>query len=158
MRRFARSAVPRGAPRVRAKVARAPPSGFDAHMKRRASQSPARPGLRIRVVFGSDGMLGPGKAELLARIRETGSIAAAGRAMGMSYKRAWLLVETLNATFAGPLVESSRGGAGHGGAALTETGAEVLAIYRRLQEKAEAATEPETGALRSLLSDMSDAT
>jgi molybdate transport system regulatory protein len=56
-----------------------------------------RPSLRIRIVFGEDAMLGPGKADLLERIRETGSIAAAGRTMSMSYKRAWMLVEEMNA-------------------------------------------------------------
>ena len=68
------------------------------------------PRLRLRVVFGDGAMIGPGKADLLERIRETGSISAAGRAMGMSYKRAWMLVETLNALFRDPLVESIRGG------------------------------------------------
>jgi len=69
---------------------------------------PAR--LRVRIVFGPDEMIGPGKAELLERIAATGSIAAAGRRMGMSYKRAWSLVETLNALFREPLVRSTRGG------------------------------------------------
>ncbi len=60
------------------------------------------PRFRIRLVFGPDEMMGPGKAELLERIQRTGSIAAAGREMGMSYKRAWQLVETLNAMFRSP--------------------------------------------------------
>ncbi|WP_244530510.1 winged helix-turn-helix domain-containing protein [Salaquimonas pukyongi] len=80
-------------------------------------------------------MLGPGKADLLELIGETGSIAAAGRAMGMSYKRAWMLVETMNAIFATPLVTSSRGGSAGGGAALTEAGREVLSLFRALEEK-----------------------
>jgi molybdate transport system regulatory protein len=78
--------------------------------------------LRIRLVFDDGAMLGPGKADLLELIRETGSIAAAARRMGMSYKRAWLLVETLNASFRETLVESARGGRGHGGARLTGKG------------------------------------
>jgi molybdate transport system regulatory protein len=101
-------------------------------------------------------MLGPGKADLLERIRDTGSIAAAGRAMGMSYKRAWMLVETMNALFAAPLVESQRGGAGFGGAALTETGAQVLALWRRLEAKAAEAAMEETAALEAMLADMSE--
>ena len=74
--------------------------------------------LRLRILF-DDAMLGPGKAELLGRIAETGSIAAAGRQMDMSYKRAWMLVEELNAAFQAPLVTSTRGGPGGGGARLT---------------------------------------
>jgi molybdate transport system regulatory protein len=98
--------------------------------------SPAREdtSLRLRIVFGDSAMLGPGKAELLERIRDTGSIAAAGRAMAMSYKRAWLLVEEMNQAFREPLVASSRGGAQGGGAALTEAGQAVLTHYRKLEE------------------------
>lgn len=102
----------------------------------RMSQTPSdsAPRLRLRILFGTDAMLGPGKADLLEHIRETGSIAAAGRAMSMSYKRAWSLVEEMNSTFRGPLVDSSRGGARGGGAHLTELGEEVLANYRALEE------------------------
>ncbi|MGH7156097.1 MAG: winged helix-turn-helix domain-containing protein, partial [Acetobacteraceae bacterium] len=73
---------------------------------------PDRLGLHLRVVLGGRVALGPGKAELLDGIAETGSIAAAGRRMGMSYKRAWLLVEEMNAMFADPLVNTAKGGAG----------------------------------------------
>ncbi len=76
--------------------------------------------------------LGPGKADLLERIRETGSIAAAGRRMRMSYKRAWQLVDELNGLFDVPLVAASQGGSGGGGASLTRRGADVLARYRRM--------------------------
>ena len=89
-------------------------------------------GLRIRVVFPSGTMIGPGKADLLEGIRDTGSIAAAGRRMRMSYKRAWQLVEELNRVFDTPLVEASKGGSGGGGAALTRAGADALARYRRM--------------------------
>ncbi|MFN3525711.1 MAG: winged helix-turn-helix domain-containing protein, partial [Paracoccus sp. (in: a-proteobacteria)] len=78
-----------------------------------------RTALRVRLVFGDDRILGPGKAELLERIDRSGSIAAAGREMGMSYKRAWQLIGTLNAMFREPLVESTRGGPSGGGAVLT---------------------------------------
>lgn len=81
-------------------------------------------------------MIGPGKAELLERIAATGTIAAAAREMGMSYKRAWLLIETLNAMFDLPVVESARGGPGKGGAALTERGQAVLAEYRAVEAAA----------------------
>lgn len=116
----------------------------------------ARNPLRLRLVFGREAMFGPGKAELLELIRETGSISAAGRRMDMSYKRAWMLVESLNATFRTPLVESSRGGAGGGGARLTATGEEVLERFRRLEEVVRQAGAREVGALAELLVDMSE--
>lgn len=122
-------------------------------MTRAPAKPPTPPGLRIRLVFDDGAMIGPGKADLLELIRETGSIAAAGRRLGMSYKRAWMLVETLNDTFAAPLVESHRGGAGFGGAALTETGEQALALYRKLQARAAQATAGEVGALRRLRRD-----
>lgn len=108
-------------------------------------------GVRLRLVFEPDVAFGPGKADLLENIAATGSIAAAGRRMGMSYKRAWMLAESLNATFHAPLVESSRGGAQGGGARLTEAGEKVLALYRRLEEKAAAAGLEEVEGLRALL-------
>ena len=101
---------------------------------------PAR--LRIRVVFDGFGMIGPGKADLLEGIDRCGSIAAAGREMGMSYKRAWELIGTLNAMFRAPLVARTRGGAGGGGAVLTDTGREVLALYRGIEADATAASAP----------------
>lgn len=100
-------------------------------------------------------MLGPGKADLLELIREAGSIAAAGRRMGMSYKRAWRLVETMNASFASPLVERARGGAGRGGAKLTDIGETVLARYRALQARAAKAAAADVAALTALRADVS---
>ena len=113
------------------------------------------PRLRLRILFGDSAMLGPGKAELLDHIAETGSIAAAGRAMSMSYKRAWGLVEEMNRAFRAPLVERNRGGTRGGGAKLTETGERVLAHYRRVERAAAAAGAEDIAALKSLLSDMS---
>jgi len=86
--------------------------------------------LRIRLAPGVD--LGPGKAELLEGILETGSISAAGRRMRMSYKRAWQLVDELNGLFDAPLVAASTGGSGGGGASLTRRGRDVLVRYRRM--------------------------
>jgi molybdate transport system regulatory protein len=111
--------------------------------------------LRLRLLFGDRLVFGPGKGELLARIGETGSIAAAGRTMGMSYKRAWALVEEMNAVFRAPLVLSARGGAGGGGATLTETGRDVLAAYQALLAAVDAAAAPEVARIAALLSDMS---
>ncbi len=107
--------------------------------------------LRLRLHFATPLMLGPGKADLLEGIRDTGSIAAAGRRMGMSYKRAWMLVEELNAAFAQPVVHSARGGAGGGGAQLTGTGAEVLRHFRAVEAAALAAGAEGIAALEALM-------
>ncbi|UIJ71460.1 winged helix-turn-helix domain-containing protein [Aurantimonas sp. HBX-1] len=120
------------------------------------NQLPDEPRLRLRIVFGPDEMMGPGKAELLEHIAATGSIAAAGRQMGMSYKRAWMLVETLNAMFHAPLVSSTRGGPGGGGAELTDTGRSVLRLYRDVAAKAATAGATELAALQAMLSDIPD--
>ncbi len=100
-------------------------------------------------------MLGPGKADLLEGIRETGSIAAAGRKMSMSYKRAWSLVEEMNHAFKEPLVASSRGGTKGGGAHLTEAGELVLAHYREIIALTTEACADRIDAIRELLIDMS---
>jgi molybdate transport system regulatory protein len=80
------------------------------------------PQLRLRVVQNRGIIIGPGRADLLELIQTQGSIAAAGRQMRMSYKRAWALVDAMNTTFAAPLVEAAKGGAGGGGARLTPLG------------------------------------
>jgi len=110
-----------------------------------------RPRLRIRIVFGAEEMLGPGKAELLERIDRCGSNAAAGREMGMSCKRAWELVGRMNAMFRDPVVASTRGGPGGGGAVLTEAGREILALYRDVEREATAAGTAGLQALRTRL-------
>ncbi|WP_346763314.1 winged helix-turn-helix domain-containing protein [Tabrizicola caldifontis] len=115
-----------------------------------------RPVLRIRIVFGDEEMIGPGKAELLERIDRCGSIAAAGREMSMSYKRAWQLIGTLNAMFREPLVDSTRGGPGGGGAVLTETGRRVLALYRAFEADAAAAGAARLNDMQALLRDIPD--
>ncbi|WP_347266740.1 LysR family transcriptional regulator [Paracoccus sp. (in: a-proteobacteria)] len=91
------------------------------------------PRLSLRLHFASGLTFGRGKADLLQAIDETGSISAAGRRLGMSYRRAWALVEEMNGHFAAQLVDSSRGGAGGGGAALSDAGRSVLADYRALE-------------------------
>ena len=107
--------------------------------------------IKLRLEYDAPLVMGPGKAELLARIDEAGSISAAGRAMGMSYKRAWSLVEEMNAAFARPVVDSSRGGRQGGGAVLTATGREVLARFRRLERLLETEGADEIAALAALL-------
>jgi molybdate transport system regulatory protein len=91
------------------------------------------PVARLRIILGDAIAIGPGKADLLEGIRDTGSIAASARRMGLSYKRAWLLVDTMNACFRRPVVEAAKGGKAGGGARLTPLGEEVLARYRRMQ-------------------------
>ncbi|MET0231682.1 MAG: LysR family transcriptional regulator [Rhodanobacteraceae bacterium] len=103
--------------------------------------------LRLRIAPGID--FGPGKADLLEGIRETGSISAAGRRMRMSYKRAWQLVDELNGVFDAPLVEAVKGGSGGGGAALTKLGASVLARYRRMHAACCAAVAKDAGFLQA---------
>jgi molybdate transport system regulatory protein len=128
-------------------------SGISAVMRSDRQRTP-EPTLRIRIVFGDDEMIGPGKADLLERIDRCGSIAAAGREMSMSYKRAWELIGTLNAMFRAPLVESTRGGPGGGGAVLTELGREVLALYRAFETEAAAGGAAPLMSLRALLKDI----
>jgi molybdate transport system regulatory protein len=121
--------------------------------------TPERPGhplLRIRIVFDDKEMIGPGKAELLERIGRCGSIAAAGREMGMSYKRAWQLIGTLNAMFREPLVASTRGGPGVGGAVLTEAGRNVLMLYRAVEADVADAADPRIRQLQAMLRDISE--
>lgn len=112
--------------------------------------------LRLRIRFDHGPMLGPGKVELLEAIRDTGSISAAGRGMNMSYKRAWMLVEEMNAAFRAPLVDSARGGPGGGGARLTEAGEEVLACYHAILTAARQGAAAEIEALRGMLRDIPD--
>lgn len=112
--------------------------------------------LRLRLLFGAEAMLGPGKADLLEAIGTEGSISAAGRRMEMSYKRAWSLVDEMNAAFRDPLVLTSRGGASGGGAEVTEAGRAVLAHYRALEAVVAEAGAAEIEAIRSYLRDTSD--
>ena len=92
--------------------------------------------LTLRVDFNGGRALGPGKARLLELVAETGSISAAGRAMGMSYRRAWMLVDAMNQTFREPVVAAKGGGVGGGGALLTPFGTRLLACYRSMEHAA----------------------
>ena len=102
----------------------------------------------LRITLSDTAYIGPGRADLLELIDKTGSISAAGKAMGMSYKRAWGLVQALNEGFGTALVESSRGGATQGGAQLSAAGRLVLASYRAMQDKTRSAIADEVTALR----------
>jgi molybdate transport system regulatory protein len=103
--------------------------------------------LTIRVDFGAFGYLGPGKVALMELISKHGSISAAGKEMGMSYRRAWLLVDESNHIFREPLVETQMGGSGGGGARLTRLGRDVVGRYRAIEGAAATAC---SAALRAL--------
>ena len=107
--------------------------------------------LTIRFDFDGDRRLGAGKVALLEAIARTGSISAAGRAHGMSYRRAWLLVEELNRLFASPLVATRHGGAKGGGAELTQEGRRIVALYRDAEAKMQAGANEEIEALELAL-------
>jgi molybdate transport system regulatory protein len=108
-------------------------------------------GVRLRVVLERNIAIGPGKADLLEAIGATGSISAAARGMGMSYKRAWLLVDTMNRCFRVPLVESAKGGSRGGGAHLTQLGTEVLRRFRSMEKRAMRGTATDLAALKRAL-------
>lgn len=90
--------------------------------------------IRLSIVLNSGARVGPGKAALPESIRDTGSISAAARGMGMSYKRAWLLIDSMNQAFTEPVVTAAPRGTHGGGAKLTAFGGEVLERYRRLEK------------------------
>jgi molybdate transport system regulatory protein len=103
--------------------------------------------LRLTIVMESGARIGPGKAALLESVHSTGSISAAARSMGMDYKRAWLLIDSLNRAFLTPAIERSAGGAGGGGAILTPFGQDLLERYRRLEAAASALAKTDLKAL-----------
>ncbi|MFI5198586.1 MAG: winged helix-turn-helix domain-containing protein [Thermoanaerobaculia bacterium] len=106
---------------------------------------------RIRVTQGSEIVVGPGKADLLDAVQATGSLRKAAAALRMSYMRAWQLVQTMNRAFRDPVVILVRGGAAHGGAALTPAGKRVLALYRAMERKCARAATADARALGRLL-------
>jgi molybdate transport system regulatory protein len=112
-----------------------------------ASAGSAQARLWLRVDLGGDHKLGPGKIRLLELIDEHGSISAAGRAMRMSYRRAWLLVESMNESFREPAVATQHGGPSGGGAALTAFGRELVERYRAMERAAAAAVSAHLRAL-----------
>src|ERR1700741_293448 len=97
--------------------------------------------LTVRVDFGSDRALGPGKVRLLEAVRDSGSISQAGRSLDMSYRRAWLLIDDMNRCFREPGGAAQPGGAQGGGAALTAFGEQLIAKYRAIESQAEAAAK-----------------
>jgi molybdate transport system regulatory protein len=97
--------------------------------------------ITARLIAKGERAFGPGKADLLERIAQEGSISKAAKAMEMSYSRAWQLVDAMNNAFRKPLVESSTGGKRGGGAVLTRSGEEVLSLFRQMEERLAADAE-----------------
>jgi molybdate transport system regulatory protein len=114
-----------------------------------ARQLSLRP--RLRVLSDDEIALGPGKADLLEAVRRTGRLRAAAEELGMSYMRAWKLVRMMNRHFRKPVIEYSRGGKSHGGASLTKTGEQVLALYREMERASLEASAASWKRLRALL-------
>ncbi|MBK1881372.1 LysR family transcriptional regulator [Luteolibacter pohnpeiensis] len=110
------------------------------------------PDCPIRLIFSGDLSFGPGKAELLEKITELGSLNAAASSMDMSYMKAWKMIKSLNATFKEPLVELRRGGKAQGGAQLTATGEMVLSLYQQSVISAEKAVSTKLDQLKALMS------
>jgi molybdate transport system regulatory protein len=107
------------------------------------------PALSVRIDLDSEGRIGPGKIQLLENIRELGSISAAGRAMDMSYKRAWDLVDEINRICRQAAVERQTGGKNGGGAVLTPFGVSLVSRYRKIERDAATAVRKELAALQT---------
>jgi molybdate transport system regulatory protein len=97
------------------------------------------PTIRLRIDLSPDSALGPGKISLLEHIESTGSLSKAARELGMSYRRAWLLLDDINGMFSDPATTTSVGGSGGGGARLTDLGREIVKAYREIEDAAEKA-------------------
>lgn len=106
---------------------------------------------RLRISKSHDIAVGPGKIDLLEAIGNTGSITAAARSLGMSYRRAWLLVDTMNRCFKSPVVEAEAGGRRGGGTRVTALGVEVIRRYRRIETRAARSGAADIAALTRLL-------
>jgi molybdate transport system regulatory protein len=107
--------------------------------------------IRIRIPHGDDFAIGPGKAALLEAIQRTGSISAAGRELKMSYRRAWLLVDSMNRCFRHPLVDTATGGKAGGGAFVTGLGMQALQLFRSMHAKAADSIQDDVQKLSKLL-------
>ena len=112
--------------------------------------------LSIRIDLASGDRIGPGKIALLEAIRSTGSISAAARSIGMSYRRAWLLVEEINQTLREPAVKAATGGARGGGAVVTAVGERVVDLYRAIETQARTAAGGEFRAMGKLIRHVKD--
>lgn len=107
--------------------------------------------LTVRVDFGADRALGPGKIRLLEAVKTSGSISQAGRALEMSYRRAWLLIDDMNRCFREPVVAAQPGGAQGGGATLTDFGEDLIRKYRAIEVQAAEAAKAQLRDLEASL-------
>lgn len=112
--------------------------------------------IKIHIPLGDESAIGPGKADLLEAIIQTGSISAAGRQMRMSYRRAWDLVDTMNRCFAQPLVATATGGSHGGGASVSEFGMEVLQRYRAIESRVNQSFSDELQQMAAMLATKSE--
>jgi molybdate transport system regulatory protein len=110
---------------------------------------------RIRILRGGEIVMGPGKADLLAHVAETGSLSEAARRMKMSYMKAWLLVQVMNRSYRKPLVQAERGGTRGGGARLTSYGCRVLVCYREMEQRSLTAMQEPWKKVRRMLKNSS---
>jgi molybdate transport system regulatory protein len=115
----------------------------------RKSSAKSLPSLSVRIDLDKERRIGPGKILLLEQIRSCGSISAAGRAMNMSYKRAWVLVDEINRICRRAVVDRQAGGKHGGGAILTPFGLSLVAHYREIERSVESATRKELLALQT---------
>ena len=106
--------------------------------------------IRPRIYLSPDLIVGPGKIDLLKAVRDTGSISAAARKIGMNYKRAWYLLDTLNKGFHQPVVEAAPGGRGGGGARITSLGETLITSYTAIEAACAAAADAQLAALCAL--------
>jgi molybdate transport system regulatory protein len=109
------------------------------------------PRLWLKVDFGARGQIGPGKIALLRAIAEQSSISAAAKSIGMSYRKAWLLIDQLNHTVGRPVVETQVGGSAGGGAQLTAPGRRLIDCYELLQKHAESGSDDQLKALAKMM-------
>lgn len=107
--------------------------------------------LRLRLMHDGQVAIGPGKVELLEAVQRTGSITAAAKSLGMSYRRAWLLLDALDACLRTPAVETAQGGAHGGGTRLTEAGLELVRLYRQIEHTAVRACADDIERLKAML-------
>ncbi|WP_415656199.1 winged helix-turn-helix domain-containing protein [Roseateles sp.] len=144
----AKPPVPAAALRSSADQASTPPAS---PVSRNAASQPHFR-LRMRVTVGDAIAVGPGKVALLEAVQVHRSISAAAKALGMSYRRAWLLMDELNRSLKEPAVTAAAGGPHGGGTELTDVGRQLILLYRRIEERATAACEDDIRRLTALVS------
>ena len=113
---------------------------------------------RLRVMVGKEIVLGPGKIDLLEAIVRSGSISSAAREMGLSYRRAWMLVDTMNRYFQKPPVIRVTGGKGGGGAELSEMGRHIVSLYRNMEAKTQKVVQEEWNEIKKLIKQSAEQT